>query len=81
MIKITETDRFLLDTKCSILKRNSACSDGFSYCIKRKSENCIYITLKCVTFAGEVFQRDIYLANLLKMNTAALRRYAESYLK
>lgn len=76
---ISETDRFLLETKCNILKRKSKCPDGFSWVLKRKNESYIYVSLKCVTMDGEVFQRDIYLAHLLKMNERALRLYAESY--
>ena len=80
MYSISETDRFLLETKCAILKRNSKCSDGFSWALKRKNESYVYITLKCVTYDGEVYQKDIYLSNLLRMDEKALKRYAESYL-
>jgi len=76
---LNETDRFLLETKCAILKRNSRCPDGFSYRINRKNDY-IFITLKCVTADGEVFQKDIYLSNLLRMNEKSLKRYAQSYL-
>lgn len=80
MLSISETDRFLLETKCAILKRNSKCPDGFSWSLKRKNESYVYITLLCVTYDGEVYQKDIYLSNLLRMDEKALKRYAKSYL-
>lgn len=79
MINLSETDRFLLETKCNILKRNSKFPDGFSWSFRRKNESYIYVSLRCVTMDNEVFQKDIYLPHLLKMNERALKLYAESY--
>ena len=79
MINLSETDRFLLETKCNILKRKSKCPDGFSWRLKRTNESHLYVALKCVTMDNELFQKDIYLPHLLKMNERALKLYAESY--
>ena len=79
MINLSEIDRFLIETKCEILKRNCKNCAKFSHIIKIKNE-CVYITLMNVTYSGEIYQKDIYVPNLLKMNEQMLKRYAESYL-
>lgn len=79
MIKLNETDAFLMETKLNIMRENCRCPDGFDYALKADKHG-VYITLQCVTYDGEVYSKDIRLANLLKMNEKALVRYTEAYL-
>ena len=79
MINLSEIDRFLIETKCEILKRNCLNCAKFNHIIK-DNNGYVYITLMNVTFSGEIYQKDIYVPNLLKMNEQILKRYAESYL-
>lgn len=79
MINLSEIDRFLIETKCEILKRYCSNCARFNHVIK-DNNGYVYITLMNITYSGEIFQKDIYVQNLLKMNEQMLRRYAESYL-
>lgn len=79
MTKIRPADAFKLEIKCGILKRFSKNCARFNRSVK-SANGMVYVTLQNVTYSGEVFQKDIYLENLLKMDEKALKRYAESYL-
>lgn len=81
MIKLSETDTVLLEKKLEVLERHCACPDGFNYVVRATSNGLVFITLQVVTYDGEVYQKDIYLSYLLKMDEIALARYARSYLK